>query len=84
MEKKAQPYEKKIVLAKKNVLSGIDLVYLEICASCLARKQNRVTFRSSPSKIKNILDLIHSNLFRPMLKSIGGPQYFVPFIDNHS
>ena len=73
------------ILAKKNMLSGVDLVHLEKCADCLTRKQNKVSFRSSPPfKMKNVLDLIHSNLCGPMPKSLGGAQYFVTFIDDHS
>ena len=60
------------ILGKKNVLSGIDLVHLEKCANCLAEKQNRVTFRSSPPSImKNVLDLIYSDLYGPMPKSLS-------------
>ena len=34
--------------------------------------------------MKNVLDLIHSDLCGPMPKSLGGAQYFVTFIDDHS
>ena len=34
--------------------------------------------------MKNVLDLIHSDLCGPMPKSLGGSQYFMTFIDDHS
>ncbi|KAL5842405.1 hypothetical protein ACOSQ3_013008 [Xanthoceras sorbifolium] len=72
-------------LVKKKMLPGMDEVHLEKCADCLVGKQNRVAFKSSPpSRKKNILDLIHSDLCGPMPKSLGGAQYFVTFIDDHS
>lgn len=72
-------------LAKKKVLSGMDQVHLENCVDYLKGKQNRVVFKSFPSSImKNVLELVHSNLCGPMPKSLGGAQYFVNFIDDHS
>ena len=61
------------------------LVHLKKCTDCLTGKQNRVSFRNSPlSRMNNVLDLIHSDLCGPMPKSLGGSQYFVTFIDDHS
>ena len=72
-------------LAKKNVLPGLDQVHLKKCVDCLAGKQNRVSFKSSPpSRKENVLDLIHSDLCGPLPKSLGGAKYFVTFIDDHS
>ena len=72
-------------LARRNILFGIDKVHLNNCVDCLVGKQSRVAFRSSlPSRVENVLDLIHSDLCRPMPKSLGGAQYLVTFIDDHS
>ena len=72
-------------LARRNILSGIDKVHLKNCVDCLEGKQSRVAFRSSlPSRVENVLDLIHSDLCGPMPKSLGGAQYLVTFIDDHS
>ena len=72
-------------LAKKNVLPGLDQVHLKKCADCLAGKQNRVAFKSTPpSRMESVLDLVHSDLCGPISKSLGGAQYFVTFIDDHS
>ena len=78
--------EKSMVkLAKKKVIPGLDHVHLERCVDCLAGKQNRVAFRSSPpSRAKNVLDLVHSDLCEADSKSLGGARYFATFIDDHS
>ncbi|KAL6335681.1 hypothetical protein AAG906_032871 [Vitis piasezkii] len=56
-------------LAKKKVLSRMDQAHLE-----------NFVFKSFPSSImKNVLDLVHSNLCGPMPKSLGGAQYFDQF-----
>ena len=61
-------------------------IQLKRCSHCLAGKQNRVSFHSSPPTRKSgILDLVHSDLCGPMkTRSLGGALYFVTFIDDHS
>ncbi|CAL1354730.1 unnamed protein product [Linum trigynum] len=74
-------------LAQKKVIVGLDHVHLKKCVDCLVGKQNRVAFKSSiPSRAKNVLDLVHSELCEPdvNVKSLGGARYFVTFIDDHS
>ncbi|CAL1380337.1 unnamed protein product [Linum trigynum] len=74
-------------LAKKKVIIGLDHVHLKKCFDCLVGKQNRVAFKSSiPSRAKNVLDLVHSDVCEPdvNVKSLGGARYFVTFIDDHS
>ena len=57
---------------------------LEKCVNCLIGKKNKVAFRSSPpSRMNNVLDLIHSDLCRTMPKSLSSSQYFVTFIGDH-
>ncbi|GKD50569.1 putative RNA-directed DNA polymerase [Tanacetum coccineum] len=49
-------------------------------------KQTRLAFKSrSPFRMKNMLDLVHSDVCGPMkTKTLGGCSYFVTFIDDHS
>ena len=74
------------VLAKKNLLSGMNDAHLRRCTHCLAGKQNRVSFKSSPpSRKQDILDLVHSDVCGPMkTRTLGGASYFVTFIDDCS
>ncbi|GJZ82180.1 putative RNA-directed DNA polymerase [Tanacetum coccineum] len=74
------------ILSKKNVLSGVHDINLKKCSHCLAGKQTRLAFKSrSPFRMKNILDLVHSDVCGPMkTKTLGGCSYFVTFIDDHS
>ncbi|CAL5342497.1 unnamed protein product [Camellia sinensis] len=73
-------------LAKKNLLSGMKNALLKRCTHCLAGKQNRVSFKSSPSLRKpNVLDLVYSDVCGPMkTRTLGGSSYFVTFIDDYS
>lgn len=75
-----------MVLAKKNLLSGMKNAPLKKCAHCLAGKQTRVAFKTSPPSRKlGILDLVYSDVCGPMkTKTLGGAFYFVTFIDDHS
>ncbi|KAJ0085246.1 hypothetical protein Patl1_07551 [Pistacia atlantica] len=74
------------ILAKKNLLSRMKSTNLKRCIHCLVRKQNRVSFKSSPpSRKQGILDLVHSNVYGPMkTKTLGSASYFVTFIDDNS
>ncbi|GKB32555.1 putative RNA-directed DNA polymerase [Tanacetum coccineum] len=74
------------ILSKKNVLSGVHDINLKKCSHCLAGKQTRLAFKSSsPLRMENILDLVHSDVCGPIkTKTLGGCSYFVTFIDDHS
>jgi transposase InsO family protein len=74
------------ILVKKNLLSGMKSAPLKKCTHCLAGKQNRVSFKGSPSTRKpGILDLVHSDVCGLMkTRTLGGCLYFVTFIDDHS
>jgi hypothetical protein len=74
------------ILAKKNLLVGMKSAPLKKCTHYLARKQNRVSFKSFLSTRKlGILDLVHSYVCSPMkIRTLGGYLYFVTFIDDHS
>ena len=59
--------------------------YFHLCEHCLYGKQNRVKFPSSATRAKNILELIHSDVFGPVpIPSLGGSLYYVSFIDDLS
>jgi hypothetical protein len=52
---------------------------------CSLGKNVKVSFLSSDGRSKGILDLIHSDIFRPMIVySLNGYLYYVIFIDDHS
>ena len=56
----------------------------EVCW-LLSRKKNKVSFKISlPSWMKNVLDFVHTDFCKPVWKSLGGAQYFVTFVDDHS
>ena len=60
-------------LARRNVLPGLDEVHLDKCPDCMAGKQNRVAFKiTPPSRMKNVLNLIHLDLRGPLTMSYGG------------
>jgi hypothetical protein len=55
-----------------------------ICKGCALGKNVKKPFPSSNNRSKEILDLIHSNVFSPMLvRSLGGSIYYVIFIDDY-
>lgn len=72
-------------LVKDKILPDLDQVSLKKCEACLDGKQNKVSFHSSPpSRMENVLDLVHSEVCGPLSKSLGRAKYFVTFIDDHS
>jgi transposase InsO family protein len=71
-----------IVLVKKNLLKG---VHIKKCSDCLAGKKHRVAFKiQPPHKKPQVLDLVHSNVYKMSVRSMGGAKYFFTFIDNFS
>ena len=75
-----------MILAKKNLLSGMKKGSLKKCAHCLAGKQTRVAFKTLRHTRKpGMLDLVYFDVCGPMkTKTLGGFLYFVTFIDDHS
>ena len=72
------------IISKKKFLP-ITGTSLKTCAHCLSGKQHRVAFRSSPPKRRcHILDLVHTDVCSMDARTIGGANYFVTFIDDHS
>ncbi|WJZ95351.1 hypothetical protein VitviT2T_014127 [Vitis vinifera] len=75
-----------MILAKKNLLSGMKKGSLKRSAYCLAGKQTKVAFKTLHHTRKpNMLDLVYSDVCGPLkTKALGGSLYFVTFIDDHS
>lgn len=78
--------EKGLEILAKDHLQSIKGQPLESCEDCLAGKQRRVSFQRSDNgrRRKHILDLVHSDVCSTSERSLGGAQYFVTFIDDHS
>ena len=74
--------------AFKNIVTGVRTLHLdhdEVCRGCTLGKNTKGSFLNSERKFKDILDLVHSGLCRPMtVVSLGGYNYYVTFIDDHS
>ena len=55
------------------------------CENCVYGKQNRVSFPSGSKRVKQILELVHSDVFGPVkVPSLGNYVYYVSFIDEFS
>ena len=59
--------------------------YFDLCEHCLYGKNNRVKFPSGATRAKEILELIHSDVFGHVhVPSLGVYLYYVSFIDEFS
>jgi len=78
--------EKTLQMLAKNHLPNIKGQILESCTECIYGKQCKVSFQrlGNPSRIHEVLELVHTNVCAPSKKSLGGAYYFVTFIDDHS
>ena len=74
------------ILVGKNLLPGLKLYNIDLCEHCIYGRQRRVSFfRGGHVRKKNVLELVHSDVFGPVnIKSLGGASYFVTFIDDAS
>ncbi|WVZ05968.1 hypothetical protein V8G54_019314 [Vigna mungo] len=74
------------IMHSKGKLPGLQSVEIDMCEDCILGKQKRVSFQTSRrTPKKENLELIHSNVWGPTtVPSVGGKQYFVTFIDDHS
>eukprot|EP00253_Pinus_taeda_P026055 PITA_26055 len=62
--------------------SSLDFYF---CENCVYGKQNQVSFPSGNKRAKQILELVHSNVFGPVkVPSLGNSVYYVSFIDDFS
>lgn len=74
------------ILVGKNLLPGLKSYNLDLCEHCIYGRQRRVSFlRGAHDRKKNVLELVHSDVFGPVnIKSLGGVLYFVTFIEDAS
>jgi len=57
----------------------------DFCENCVYMKHSQVSFPSGGKRVKNILDLVHSDVFGPVkVSSLGKSMYYVSFIDDFS
>jgi len=55
----------------------------DFCENCVHGKQNWVSFPSSSKRVKEIIELVHNDVFGPMMvPSLGKSVYYVSFIDD--
>ena len=67
------------------LLNPLDVTALPVCESCLEEKMTVRSFKAKGYRAKEVLDLVHTDLCRPISTSArGGYEYFVPFIDNYA
>lgn len=72
------------VLVECNLLPGLKMINLPFCEHCVINKQHRLKFSKATTRSKQILDLIHFEVWESLEVSMGGTKYFVPFIDDYS
>lgn len=65
---------------------GIKISFPETkCETCVKGKQVKKPFKTAKPKMRDVLELIHSDVCGPMpINSRGGHRYFVSFIDDYS
>ena len=55
----------------------------DFCENCVYGKHNRVSFPSGGKRVKQILELVHTDVFGPIkVPSLGKFVYYVSFIDD--
>ncbi|KAE8703505.1 hypothetical protein F3Y22_tig00110469pilonHSYRG00245 [Hibiscus syriacus] len=72
------------VLVEQKLLPGLTKVSLTLCEHCITSKQHRLKFNTTNSRGKNVLELVHSDVWQAPVASLGGAKYFVSFIDDYS
>jgi len=71
-------------LAERNLFLRLNEVNLHFCKHCVISKQHRLKFARIATKSKNILNLVHSDVWKSPELSLGGARYFSLFIDDYS
>jgi len=81
-------YSKLSVMMEKSMLKGLPKLAVRtdvICAGYQYGKAHQLSYEESKYKAKEPLELIHSDVFRPVKQvSVGGMKYMVIFIDDFS
>ena len=76
-------------LTRNNMVSGMDHEWKHessFCESCVEGKSHRLPFQHSTGKrTDHPLELIHSDVCGKIgTRSLGGGEYFVTFVDDHT
>ena len=70
------------------VVTGLPEIWIEhegVCKGCAQGNNTKNPCRKSNKKAKGILDIIHSNICKPMqTTSLSGYAYYASFIDDYS
>jgi hypothetical protein len=72
-------------MCNKGMVEGFPECNLEVnfCEHCIYGKQNHVRFPYGVKREKGILELVHSDVFGPVIvPSLDGSLYYVSFIDD--
>ena len=75
------------ILHGKGIIEGMRNISLEFdfFENCVYGKKNRVSFPSGSKRAKQILELLHNDVFGPVkVPSLGKSMYYVSFIDDFS
>ena len=65
-------------------LSPLDVNALLVCEPCLEGKMTMRSFKAKGNKVKEVLDLVHTDFFPMSISARGGYKYFITFIDDYS
>ena len=71
------------ILSEHGLLPSLTKVSLPFCEHYVTSKQHRLKFGQSDARSATILELIHSDVWKALVKSMGGAGYFVSFIDDY-
>ncbi|KAE8731030.1 putative LRR receptor-like serine/threonine-protein kinase [Hibiscus syriacus] len=63
------------VLVEQKLLPGLTKVSLPLCEHYITSKQHRLKFNTSNSRGKSVLELVHSDVWKAPVTSLGGAKY---------
>jgi len=81
------PIKSMSLLQSQSMVKGLPSLsdHISSCTSCIMGKHKRDSFASASNRVKEQLELVHTNLCGPMQeKSVAGSLYFLTFIDDFS
>ena len=72
-------------LVREGILNDIDCESIKTCESCLLGKMTKSSFTGKGERAKEILGLIHIDVYGPMnTAAMAGFSYFIMFTNDHS
>ena len=72
-------------LVKDVFLEPLDFNEFPVCESYLEGKMMKMPFNAKGYKVKDLLELVHSDVCGPMsIQARGGYEYFITFTNDHS